>query len=59
MGMGAFDRNVEKLSRQDIGSTDAACNHGSPCAVGSRVRPLGAAKSEFHDSVSACRIDDA
>ena len=32
--------------------------YGSSCSVQSRIRSLGAAKSEFHDTVSLCRINN-
>ena len=56
MGVSTLHRNIEKLSAQDIGCAYTTANHGGPCAVGACVRPLGTAKSKFHDAVSVCGI---
>ena len=56
--MCALDRDIEHLAAEHIGGADTARNHGSPCAVHARVRPLCAAQSEFHDAVALGRIHD-
>ncbi len=56
--MGPFDRNVEHLSGQHIGSAYAARDHGRSGPVGARVRPLGPAQAEFHDTVPSGGIAD-
>ena len=58
MGVCAFDRNVKKLSCENIARADTAADHGSPCAEGSGIRTLCAAQTEFHNAVSTgCEAD--
>ena len=59
MGVRAHDRNMKHLSGQYIRRADTSANHGSSRPVKSGVRPLGPAKTEFHDTSIVCRINDA
>ena len=56
--MRSLDRNVKKLSGKHIGSADAAADHGSAGTVNTGIWTLCTAKSEFHDTVSAGRMND-
>jgi hypothetical protein len=54
----AFDGNLKQFAAENVGRANAACNDGRPCTVCTGVRALRTAKTEFHDTVSACRITD-
>ena len=49
-------RNLKKLSGQYIGRAYTAADHGSPGAVNTGVRSLGAAQTKLHDPVALRRI---
>ena len=56
--MRSHNRYIKHFAGEYIGSSDASTDHSSSCSVQSRIRSLGAAKSELHDTVSLCRINN-
>ena len=54
-----FDRDIEHLSGQHVGSSHAAADHSSSCTVDTGIRALGTAKTEFHDTVALCSVNHA
>ena len=58
VGMCAENRNVKKLTAQDIGGSCAAGNYGSSCTIRSGIRSLCAAKTELHDGSALCGVAD-
>ena len=48
--MRAHNRHIKHLTGENVGSSDTARDHRRTCTVDSRIRPLGTAKPEFHDT---------
>ena len=51
MGVSPFNGNLEHFTAEYIRGAYTACNHSCTGAVDTSVRPLGAAKAEFHNPV--------
>ena len=56
--MCSHNRYIKHFAGEYIGSSDASTDHSSSCSVQSRIRSLGTAKSELHDTVSLCCINN-
>ena len=53
------DGNVKQLAGQHIGGADTAADYGRSCTVQASIWSLGAAQSEFHDTIALSRENDA
>ena len=54
--MRSCHRHIEQFSAEDVAGRHTATDDGGSCPVGSRIRPLRSAQTEFQHSVSLRRI---